>query len=257
MRLAIKHTDVIGTRDRHGNRFLVQPADPYIGRDLFVDGGFDEHNIRSALNILEQRDQTPDFLVDVGANIGPTTITVLAMLPQARAIAIEPDPRNFWLLQQNIVGNDLASRVALRNAAAAAEPTSLVLELSPDNPGDHRIRTAEEQGERHAIQVVGEPLDAIEDIPVGSKTLLWIDVQGFEAHVLAGASRLMRSGCPIVIEFWPAALRRTGTLAEILVQIADRTIFDLTISGPVLVDNLEGIVAHLDKTESHTDLLLV
>ena len=39
--------------------------------------------------------------------------------------------------------------------------------------------------------------------------LVWIDVQGHEAHVLAGAQRLLEQGVPTVIEVWPYGLART------------------------------------------------
>ncbi len=41
-------------------------------------------------------------------------------------------------------------------------------------------------------------------------TLVWIDTQGHEPDVFRGASKLLRSGIPLVTEFWPYGLTRAG-----------------------------------------------
>lgn len=150
-----------------GQRFLVQPADRFIGHDLFVNGAFEPHNIKGALELLASHGQTPTMLVDIGANIGPTTIAMLGLLPGARAIAMEPDPTNYRLLEQNILANGVANRVSLIHAAAADAETKLVLELSPDNFGDHRIRTRTAVADRKSIEVRGAPLDGSTRSPRG------------------------------------------------------------------------------------------
>ncbi len=48
-----------------------------------------------------------------------------------------------------------------------------------------------------------------------------MDVQGHEAHVLRGASELLRSDVPIVIEYWPYGLRRAGGLETLHSLIAE------------------------------------
>lgn len=257
LRRAVQHTEVVGTTDQHGNRYVIRPADPSIGHDIFVYGSFDEYSIRGALEVLKARGQTPTMLVDVGANIGPTTITVLGMLPEARAVAIEPAPENYRLLEQNIVANDLTRRVSLIHAAGAAASTKLLLELSPSNPGDHRIRAGTARGGRATIEVPGRPLDEIDAIPGGPLTLIWIDVQGFEVQVLAGADRLLASGSPVVVEFWPEGLRRSQTLDQFLTLASKRSIYELAADGPEVVTKLSDVLDRLDTIGGHADLLLL
>ena len=38
-----------------------------------------------------------------------------------------------------------------------------------------------------------------------------MDTQGFEAHILLGAKNLVASRTPILLEFWPYALKRTNS----------------------------------------------
>ncbi len=41
-------------------------------------------------------------------------------------------------------------------------------------------------------------------------TLIWMDTQGYEGHVLRGAKEILSKGTPLVSEFWPYGLRRSG-----------------------------------------------
>ena len=50
-------------------------------------------------------------------------------------------------------------------------------------------------------------------------TLAWLDVQGHEPRVLAGATSLLSRGVPVVSEFYPRVLMRNGTL-ELLYELA-------------------------------------
>src|SRR5688572_6336531 len=47
-------------------------------------------------------DGDPKFIVDAGANIGIASIYFATKFPNARVIAIEPEPENFTLLEKNI-----------------------------------------------------------------------------------------------------------------------------------------------------------
>ena len=40
--------------------------------------------------------------------------------------------------------------------------------------------------------------------------MVWIDTQGYEPVILSGSDNLIKSKTPIVVEFWPYALKRAG-----------------------------------------------
>ncbi len=42
--------------------------------------------------------------------------------------------------------------------------------------------------------------------------MVWIDTQGHEALLLKGAQQLLSTTIPVVIEYWPYALRRSKSL---------------------------------------------
>ncbi len=68
-------------------------------------------------------------LIDIGANIGTTTVEILHRLPGTKALALEPEPRNFALLQHNVIANDLSERVTALRLAASDTATALSVDI--------------------------------------------------------------------------------------------------------------------------------
>jgi FkbM family methyltransferase len=267
--LAGHHTPVLAVDDRHGNRMLVSTADVAVGRELFLHGEFDGIVLDAALAALAERGFVPSQLVDVGANIGTVTIDLLSRLPQARAVAIEPDTANMRLLRQNLVGNGLDERVTCIQAAVSDADTTLVLELATDNLGDHRVRigdpapgrfgeTSRETRSVRAVRLDG--LVAQGGVTLDVPTLLWLDVQGHEAHALTGAASFAR--CPTVIELWPYGLRRATGHERLLAALEayEGEILDLRAgAAPIPRERLAAVFAEVEAraVDPFTDLLLV
>jgi Methyltransferase FkbM domain len=103
---------------------------------------------------------------------------------------------------------------------------TLEMELSSDNPGDHRVRERVDgtlpespsfrESSRRTIRIEARTLDDLlgsDSLAAGAQDvqLLWIDVQGHELHVLRGAEALLGRRVPVVMEFWPYGLARAGT----------------------------------------------
>jgi FkbM family methyltransferase len=116
--------------------------------------------------------------------------------------------------------NDQDGRIDCVNAAIGQEVGVVQIELSETNSGDHRIRVSNEPGEydesrRKTTVVRMTRLDdvlashAVDPHDVG---LLWIDTQGYEGHVLASASNLLKQGTPAIVEYWPYGARRAASL---------------------------------------------
>lgn len=172
-------------------------------------------------------------LLDIGANNGVISIGTLLADRVATVIGLEPDPESFALLQRNLELNDLSRRFEALPFAASNVTGKLHFELSPDNHGDHRIRPSasgvREEGAQHeegrtVIQVDARPLDEIlASIPVEQRkpiTLVWMDVQGHEGHVLAGGKKLFSTGVPLVTEVWPYGIHRSGGSVEAFCSLA-------------------------------------
>jgi FkbM family methyltransferase len=162
-------------------------------------------------------------MLDVGANIGVISTGLLLANEIESAVAIEPEPRNFELLLKNIEQNGLAARTRCLQMAVGESQATLTMELSPSNPGDHRIRVAptadatERQNEssRRTVQVQSLTLKQVVELPevralARTPSLLWIDVQGYEGYVFSGGADVLGVGMPAVSEVWPYGIHRAG-----------------------------------------------
>ena len=75
--------------------------------------------------------QTPEFILDAGANIGTTSAWFLSRFPDSRIVAVEPDSSNFALLQMNCA--PFESRVSLVQAAVWPTPANFSLRVGCDH----------------------------------------------------------------------------------------------------------------------------
>ena len=261
---------------RHG-RFRVSTLDTAVARDLYISGEFEEAVVARAFGVLEQRgllrEGKVDVLLDVGANIGVTCISLLHMGLIRRAVAMEPDTQNHRLLAANIKSNDLAGNIIdIRTAVSDFEGT-VELELSVTNHGDHRIRSS---GTCTTRDVFAESARSVTRVPVrtldgimsalppdyrSSSTLLWMDVQGHESHVIDGAPALLSGGIPAVMELWPYGMERAGiTLRELHQRLARYWSGVVNLNGDARVLSLQEwqtIATTLTRPGDYTNLLLL
>jgi FkbM family methyltransferase len=247
-------------------RFLVMTSDQVISRLLYTEGNVFLPRLYRTLELLG-----PSFkletLIEVGANIGIICIPAVKRGLAKRAIAIEPEPRNFRLLLANLHLNGVADRVSTHNVALGAEKAaSLTFELGVDNSGDHRVRVSGtdglfSEGARRTIRVPAIRLDdLVPDIDPRS-TLVWMETQGFEGHVLRGAKRAVASRVPVLAEFCPYLMERTHGFeafreaVSAYNQLADVSRPELG-PLPATASTVDSLRTRLGEAGGYTDVLL-
>ncbi|RZM27444.1 MAG: FkbM family methyltransferase [Pedobacter sp.] len=145
----------------------------YCGLHEFEDMGFLLHFLRPS-----------DLFVDIGANIGSYTILAAADV-KASVMAVEPLPKTFDILLQNIAINHAAKRVEALNMALGAKKDVLKFTSTHDT-GNH-IAIG---GEKDVVEV---PVNALDHVLYGKvPALIKIDVEGYEADVLSGATSTLQ-----------------------------------------------------------------
>jgi FkbM family methyltransferase len=209
------------TVESYNGLLTFDSRDRLIGKYLYVHRSYEAAVMESALALL-RRDGLlapgAGTVVDVGANIGMICIALLAHGHFQRALAIEPAPGNLRLLRRNIVQNRLADRITVLPCALSSASGEMELELSDYNSGDHRLRHAVARGAfrevaRPTITVQVRTLDSVlrdAGVDPGDVRLLWADIQGHEAQCFEGARQLLQRGVPVVSEFWPYGILRSG-----------------------------------------------
>lgn len=146
-------------------------------------------------------------VIDVGANIGFYTVIFSKLVGKnGKVYAFEPDIKNYKLLR--LITNKRKNVVSYRMAVADKQG-SIKLYKSPFHNTDHHTFNIGEK--RNYVKVKVSNLDKIFS-DRESFTLIKIDVQGFDYHVLTGAKAIIkRSGrIALIGEMWPYALTRAG-----------------------------------------------
>ncbi len=131
-----------------------------------------------------------DIVVDVGAHIGRYTLR--GALHASKVIAVEPDPRNFSVLERNIGLNGFSNVIAF-NLALSNSKGSLPFYIAGGGDTDLSSLSAKWAenlgltGDTMLVKVDCETLDNIvSNLALPFITWLKIDVEGHEVAVLEG-----------------------------------------------------------------------
>lgn len=127
----------------------------------------------------------PRVIVDCGANIGCTSVYLLNRFPNARLIAIEPDPGNYHICALNLA--PYGSRATLMQAAIWSHSTSLCFNQQPYRDGlewSRRVRPTcgEEPTDCTAIGM----REMMAQCGIDYIDLLKIDIEGSEKELFQG-----------------------------------------------------------------------
>ncbi len=203
-------------QDSQGNRMVLPNLLNILGECLAVEGWWE----RELLEFLEQRLDRNSVFVDVGANIGATTVPLARKV--ARVIAIEPSPKVLPYLRRNVALNGLSNVAIVECAASLPGSSSIPLYMPPmENFG---MGSTAPQFGVEPIMVPAFPLDSILEMQgVSHVNAMKLDVEGYEAHVFLGAERLLSRGTAIIFEFvdWTAERAfpgRAGWAQQILLD---------------------------------------
>lgn len=154
---------------------------------------------------------TGDMFVDVGANFGIHSMRGAQLVGvDGRVVAIEPSPAARERLELHIAMNSLCN-VSVIPAALGAEEGEATLHMDGDHLGTASLRDDRSLGDK-TIPVAVKTLDSIIDPLVDNvRTLVKIDVEGFELETVCGAKRwLQRPNTCFVVEVTPEWITAMG-----------------------------------------------
>ncbi|HWT92279.1 MAG TPA: FkbM family methyltransferase [Solirubrobacteraceae bacterium] len=270
------HAPLVGVSTRSG-RFVVSTEDQTVARILFVKQSRGEMAVLTrAMELLAAEGRAErKILLDVGANVGTTTVAALVEHGFERVVSFEPEPENQRLLNANLALNDLLDRVTVRRVAVSDAEGTLPMLVHPFNSGGHEIPRADgkpfegeldDGAEVEEIEVPAVTLDAdLERLAIAPAdvALLWLDVQGHEPSVLRGARSVLEAGVPIVTEFHPDMLDSAGTREVFQSVVAPHYTRALDLRRPKAgTTSLSELLGSVDAAKERgagtfTDLLLL
>jgi len=227
-----KETETVSTKQ--GVFTVSLKGDDPISRSLYLFREYELYLMTSAMTFLRGINKMSvkgqGTVIDIGANNGVISIGMLHNSEVEKAIAIEPEPRNFAMLQHNIKQNKMSDKIICIPCAASNSKGILNFELSSDNFGDHRvcpeINNIDLEFKKTGCNIIKVKSDKVDNlikkIPEQFKkdiALMWIDVQGHEGYVFQGARDLLSGNIPVVSELWPYGIKRAGMSEDDYIDI--------------------------------------
>ena len=176
--------------------------------------------------ILETRELAVGrAMIDIGANVGTTSIPRALLGDFTYVYAIEPDPANYSCLVRNVVSNGVRGLV-LPDRVAIGDTVGDMTLRSMKSGTHHLVTRASDVSEVERVTVPCLTLDAWVDqmgIDLADVAFVKSDTQGWDARVLAGAPRVLsQKHIAWQIEFSPAMLERSGRSMNEVYELLER-----------------------------------
>jgi FkbM family methyltransferase len=139
---------------------------------------------------------SPRTIVDAGANIGAASVYFAIRFPEARIIALEPDPSNYEMLCANI---STFPKVTARCAALWSHRTRL--HLTTAGRAKSEIEVSAKSSRHSEPEVDGVSVaDLLAEYEVPTVDLLKVDVEGSEKEIFKDAARWIGKIGTVVVE---------------------------------------------------------
>ncbi len=159
---------------------------------------------------LLKKEGVGDLALDIGSNIGYSTITLCKKMK--RVIAIEPDPRSRKVLEKNIKAHKFSKKVKVHSFAMSDSNSKKMFYLSkhPNLSAFVKNRKYRTKGKK----VVTRTIDSLGVDP----NFIKMDIEGYEVEVLRGGfdSLERTKKCKILLEVHPKIYSEERDFSSVL-----------------------------------------
>ncbi len=233
---------------------VARDAGIWLASLLFWDGldGYEKETSRTLRFFFPRA----DTFVDVGANFGLYSILGALWNPNLLVVAFEPLSAIYRGLKKNVAINGLEARVACENLALANYSGPAVLYLPKSEGKDPEATGTLSSGgwqvrqQSPQVEVEALTFDDYESSHPMKVDLIKIDVEDFEASVLAGMRRVILRDRPFIIcEVLPRLNEHKNQSTVEVIQSLGYFAYWITSSGYIRVNGF-------DFQRSSTDFLL-
>jgi FkbM family methyltransferase len=199
----------IGPRTRFmtvdcGDHLLTFSPEDYLGRSVFVKNHFDRDHVGRLMGKLIELgvDVRGKTLLEIGANIGTHTVYFGLTGAFGRIVAIEPDPRNFELLEENVTQNGFSDLVIRIPSAVSDRESEIEFFLHPNNHGKSSPNQRHADDRKILVPALPAPRiieqAGVADADIG---LVWMDIEGYEPIACRSMQSLFERRIPVHMEF--------------------------------------------------------
>jgi len=145
---------------------------------------------------LSKQKIEPNIIIDIGANKGQFSVSSSKIFPNACIYSYEPVPETFAKLQ---LSTKTLDNVVIKSFGLGEQKDQVIMNTNTHSHSSSMLHLA--NGHKQAFPDAKESAqvlvdvatldDEFENIELNGTVLLKIDVQGYEAHVLKGAKKLL------------------------------------------------------------------
>jgi FkbM family methyltransferase len=164
----------------HPIHLRLRSSDPLLFREIIREHSYDL-----------QLPTKPRVIIDAGANIGLTSVWFANQYPEARIIAIEPEPDNVRMLRKN---TERYPNISVIPAALWNRATTLTMDYSANSTAGWKVMEAAGN-----VRTVSIP-EVMEMFQLRHVDLLKVDIEGAEKEVFESSSGWINSVDTIAIE---------------------------------------------------------
>ncbi len=218
-----------------GHRMSVRDGttDIDVLRQVFQHGDYDLTRYRwHYARLVERHDHLlasgkEPIIIDAGANIGAASIFFTDLFPEARIIAIEPEPANAECCRNNC---RQIEKVMVYEAAIGSVGGAITL----TNPnGQAWAPRTERSASGDGIDVVTIP-DLVSSVENGALLIVKIDIEGFESDLFTSNLDWIDAAQVIIVEVHDWMLPGKGTSRALQRAMGTRD-FEMVLSGENLI----------------------
>lgn len=232
------------TYERDGEHFTLDISNVIEHAKYF---GFHDEGFERLLREIE-----PNFcVVDVGANIGTTTVSFARRC--RLVVSFEPSTRNFEKLVEAVKLNNLKNVVPVNKGVGSKPGEYKLYKVVDNNPGMNRILSGAAADERFDYEkVVINTLESeLTALKIGQVDVIKIDVEGFELEVLQSAEKILERDKPaLFVELDDNNLREQGASAARLVAFLKSKNYAVLNAA-----DAEPLAENFDFENCHLDIL--
>lgn len=196
-----------GVAPRRNGTIELDLKRPIRGRISLREPGSDIHTFREVM-IAEIYSEVArlapncQYVLDLGANVGLTSLYLSQRFPQCRIVSVEPDPHNQQLLRNNLASLIASGRCEIVEAAAWGEDTTLALSAPPNDVDYDAISVSTANRDDHSRDVPALRVDTLmERAKLPRIDILKIDIEGAETDLFLRDPSWLEQVNAISIEF--------------------------------------------------------
>ncbi|MGC4022145.1 MAG: FkbM family methyltransferase [Cyclobacteriaceae bacterium] len=192
----------------------------------------------------------PSFhVLDIGANIGYTSLVMSTLVGNGAVVGFEPDPFSYQQLLQNYKKNPEIKVKCLNVGLGEKSSSAFLEERLVTCRGANRIAVGDTKG----IEIKLETLDTIfTELNFKTLELIKIDVEGYELKILKGGKSILSQFKPtLFIEVDESNLRDQGDSAYGLISFLS----EIGYNTFVQVDTETSISLATNFEDCHFDLI--